>query len=212
MWSVTLIASSMIHFALGGVPPFLFRGCLAAGLMNIDGDFLIGPAIDEAAELFEKAEGPFFWMAPSALRVNDKYADTFLERLEPSIMVSYRVPLKKDTDRKTLVYNYGGFSQRQDQWTATREKVLRAFGDSNLRPDVERKRNNARKFLNHVERIAVKRDSKQIMKWRLPFLEDLTLDQKLSIIKNDGPKALLSLTSPALLKKISARRRSQREH
>jgi len=67
MLSASLIASSMIDDALHGSPPLLFRGCMAAGLMKVDGDFVIGPAVDEAAELYERSDGAFFWMGPSAL-------------------------------------------------------------------------------------------------------------------------------------------------
>src|SRR5262245_6555744 len=38
MLSATLIASHLMYSALEGTPPLLFRGCMAAGRMNIDGD------------------------------------------------------------------------------------------------------------------------------------------------------------------------------
>ena len=62
--------------------------------MRIDGNFLIGPAVDETASLFELADGPFFWMSPSALELSDEFAETFPDQIEPGLMIRYPVPLK----------------------------------------------------------------------------------------------------------------------
>lgn len=93
MLSASLIAGNIMVEAAEGTPALLFRGCLAAGEIKEEVDFLIGPAIDEAAERCEQADGPFFWLAPSALEVTQSYADTFPDRIEPTIMVPYSVPL-----------------------------------------------------------------------------------------------------------------------
>jgi len=196
MLSAALIASHMMGFALDGSPQFLFRGCMATGRLNIDGDFLIGPAIDEAAELFEQSDGPFFWMAPSALRINDSYADTFVDRIEPNLMVRYPIPVKNGKSIETLVHNYFGLTQSPNQRAITRENVLHAFGSTELSPEVEKKRCNTLSFLNHIQQIATTSSRYRKFKFRLPHLEDITYDQKMYILKHAGPDTLLSFNNP----------------
>jgi hypothetical protein len=128
MLAAVWIAASMIDFALRGFPPFLFRGCMAAGRVSIDGDFLIGPAIDEAAELYERSDGPFFWMAPSALRINDSYADTFVERIEGSLMIRYPVPMKNGVAEQTLAHDHFINGPTEDRAALTRVRMISAFG------------------------------------------------------------------------------------
>jgi hypothetical protein len=58
MLSATLIAGHIMYAALLSSPSLLLRGCMALGGMIERSDFHIGPAADEAAEGFEKADGP----------------------------------------------------------------------------------------------------------------------------------------------------------
>ena len=69
---------------------------------------MIGPAVDEAAERFELSDGPLFWMAPSALAVNERYSATFFEKIEPTSMVRYAVPMNNGTTSLTLVDCHAG--------------------------------------------------------------------------------------------------------
>lgn len=194
MLSAALIASHLTNSALDGTPPLLFRGCMAAGRMNIDGDFMIGPAVDEAAGLFEQSDGPFFWMAPSALQIVDEYADTFIERIEPSLMIRYPVPMKDGTIAPTIVHHYFGFgfTLNYDKWVHKREKVIQAFGTES-RPDILRKRRNAVAFLDYVSHKAATEGAISSISSRKPYLEDLTSDQRISILNAGGIEALHSL-------------------
>ena len=179
MLSAALIASHLTYSALDGTPPLLFRGCMAAGRMNIDGDFMIGPAIDEAAGLFEQSDGPFIWMAPSALHIVDEYAETFFHRIEPIYMIRYPVPMKNGTTIRTLVHHYFGLglTLNHDKWVLTRQKLIQAFG-TELRRDIARKRHNAAAFLDYVSDIAANAGPITSMSFtRKPYLEDLTHNQ-----------------------------------
>jgi hypothetical protein len=49
--------------------PLLFRGCVTLGPHAVDGNFLIGQAVDEAAELHNEADGAFVWMTPPTAKV-----------------------------------------------------------------------------------------------------------------------------------------------
>lgn len=192
MLSAALIASHLMRSALDGIPPLLFRGCMAAGRMNIDGDFLIGPAVDEAAAHFEQSDGPFFWMAPSALHIVDEYAETLFERFEPNIMIRYPIPMKKGMVAQTLVHHYFGFTQAHDKWVLTREKLIKAFGPD-LRPDILKKRDNTLAFLDHVSHAAAISDPRASISIRVPYLEDLTSSQRLNILYKEGIDVLRAL-------------------
>jgi len=50
-------------------PPLVYRGAVAIGPLRASGPFVISPAIDEAAENAEKAEGAFVWLTPSTIGV-----------------------------------------------------------------------------------------------------------------------------------------------
>jgi hypothetical protein len=165
---------------------------MAVGRVNMDGDFLIGPAVDEAADFFEKSDGPFFWMAPSALEINNRYADTFFERIDPNLMIRYSVPMKDGTESETLAHHHFCFRDAKDRWALTRARLISAFGDIDQRPDIIRKRENVLAFFDHIQRAAASPDNKQDFDVRLPYLEDLTRDQRLHILIHDGIEGLRS--------------------
>jgi hypothetical protein len=47
-------------------PCLVLRGCISFGPHICDGNFIIGPAVDEAAEYMNIAEGAFVWLLPNA--------------------------------------------------------------------------------------------------------------------------------------------------
>jgi hypothetical protein len=192
MLAAAWIATSMIDFALSGFPPFLFRGCMSAGRVSMDGDFLIGPAIDEAAELYEQSDGPFFWLAPSALRIHDRYADTFNDRMDPNMITRYPVPMKNGTAVDTLTHTHFGLTRPPEGWALTRARIITAFGDTQGHPSVARKRDNVLALLDHIQQMAASPDRNRGFTLRLPYLEDLTHDQRMNILVHDGVEALKS--------------------
>jgi hypothetical protein len=197
MLSAVLIASHLMDSALDGTPSLLFRGCMAAGRMNVDGDFMIGPAVDEAAGFFEQSDGAFFWMAPSALHIVDEYAETFFDRIEPIYMIRYPVPMKNGPTMPTLVHHYFGLgiTLNHDKWVLTRQKLIQAFG-TELRQDIVRKRQNTVGFLDYVSQLAATAGPYTSMGFkRKPYLEDLTDNQIVSIVRNGGVESLYSYPS-----------------
>lgn len=183
--SATWIGISLIEEALEEELPLLLRGCVGAGLMKMEGDFLIGPAVDEAASLYETAEGPFFWMTPSALALDDEFAETFMDRIEPALMMRYAVPLKNDKKIETLVHAYSGATCPIGTWAKTRLQIEKVFGEKPLRPDVAIKYANTTAFLESIDGYR-RRVKPREMKLRKPYWEDLTLNQKLSVLKRGG--------------------------
>jgi len=186
MESATMIAGEIMLEAIQGSPKFLFRGCLAAGEMNTDVDFLIGPAVDEAASRFEKADGPFLWLAPSALDINQHFAETFPHdnRLEPFIILPYSVPLNDGSSIKTLTYNYHGIIGEADKRAELHRRILEAFGGNPMNRKVRAKRRNVKKFLSYVDRFA--RSGKWMKQFqhpfRLPEWNDLSPNQKMTLM------------------------------
>lgn len=54
------IASDLLRMA----PPLAVRGCACYGRFDMTRNFIIGPAVDEVAELHELADGAFLWVPP----------------------------------------------------------------------------------------------------------------------------------------------------
>lgn len=189
MLSASMIVGDIMLDALYGSPTLLFRGCMAAGEMKEDVDFLIGPAVDEAAERFEKADGPFLWMAPSALEINQHYADTYMDRIEPMIMLPYIVPLNDGSKVKTSTFSYfslghGTDKKEGERRAETRRRLLEAFGRDPLGPSVRSKKQNTLSFLDQLEDIANAgswREEKITVR-QPPEWEDLSLSQKLRLL------------------------------
>lgn len=84
------------HVAFVKDPPLLYRGCIAVGDHLFDGNFIVGPAVDEAAEGFEKADGAFVWMMPSALAAHGP------ENHSQPYAMAYDVPMKCGTTFRTV--------------------------------------------------------------------------------------------------------------
>lgn len=187
MLSAGLIAGNIMVEAAEGTPALLFRGCLAAGELKEDIDFLIGPAIDEAAERCEQADGAFLWLAPSALNVTEMYAETFPERLEPTIMVPYAVPLNTGGRVKTQAFTYFGLTKSQDSRISGCRKVLQAFGSGKLPTAVEQKRRHTHRFMRHIDMMAESGDwMRRPFSLRRPAWHDLSHSQRKSILLRCG--------------------------
>jgi hypothetical protein len=93
------LVKAVAHLYLSGEPHLVLRGCVAYGRYAINENFIVGPAVDAAAEYMDSAEGAFVWYLPPASRMLEEYCD--LEN-RPSIIKSvfasyfpiYEVPIK----------------------------------------------------------------------------------------------------------------------
>lgn len=61
-----IITPLVMHWFLEGEPPLVLRGCVTYGKHFIENNFIAGPAVDEAAEYMNLAEGALVWLHPSA--------------------------------------------------------------------------------------------------------------------------------------------------
>ncbi|MDT7543625.1 MAG: hypothetical protein QOE33_3529 [Acidobacteriota bacterium] len=66
---VALMCDSIVkvlNLFLDGEPPLVLRGCVTYGEHLSEGNFIVGPAVDDAAEHMNLAEGAFVWLHPNA--------------------------------------------------------------------------------------------------------------------------------------------------
>lgn len=71
--AISLIIVDIIESFLLEEPYLSLRGCVSFGEHLCDGNFIIGEAVDEAAEQLNVAEGAFIWLLPNAKRAYDAY-------------------------------------------------------------------------------------------------------------------------------------------
>lgn len=137
--------ASMIRNLAGSSLPLIYRGCIAVGNLAIQENFVVGQAVDEAAEWFERSDASLVWLVPSARSAVDFVSNYFFE---------WPVPLKGGGSLRTLVLN--------PLWDLARESIyqgvetpplddlvsaLLAPFDSSNSVDVVRKRQNTEDFL-----------------------------------------------------------------
>jgi hypothetical protein len=83
-------------------PPIAYRGAIAYGDYDIEDNFIIGPAVDEAAESMGKAEAAMVWLTPSARRYGAIFDFAGVQKI-PLPMMMYPVPMKGGAAYETLV-------------------------------------------------------------------------------------------------------------
>jgi hypothetical protein len=73
-------------------PPWAYRGCIAFGEFYMEDRFLVGEAVDEAADNMNVADGAFVWLCLSARKAFERSPGGFGGRGIP--LARYKVPLK----------------------------------------------------------------------------------------------------------------------
>jgi hypothetical protein len=59
-------------------PVLVLRGCISFGQHISKGNFIVGPAVDDAAEYMNIAEGAFVWLLPNAAEIYENYIKYFI--------------------------------------------------------------------------------------------------------------------------------------
>lgn len=62
------LVSGILRLFLEEEPPLVLRGCISFGPHTSDRQFLVGPAVDRAAEHEPLSEGAFVWLLPDAAK------------------------------------------------------------------------------------------------------------------------------------------------
>ena len=127
--------------------PLTYRGVVNFGRMLVYNTFLLGPAVDDAAEAYESADGAFVWLMPAADRLEPR---TYSPDVWSTMAFKYDVPLKGGhTIRTTALSPY---VDNIDPSERAKIRIGYETALSSLRVDVTIKRQNTLRFLDHVDR------------------------------------------------------------
>jgi hypothetical protein len=153
------LSGHVMRAALGAPPAWAYRGCIAYGEFHMDDRFLVGEAVDEAAERMGAADGAFVWLAPSAKAAFEKSPDGFGGRCTP--LTRYGVPLKAvggvsgvngvSGVVETFVASPFPWLAQPEEARAVVERLMGTF-DGSAQERVMRMARNTREFLRaHLE-------------------------------------------------------------
>jgi hypothetical protein len=135
------ITGKLLVRAAQTTPALAYRGCISVGRFEMAGNFIIGPAIDEAVEAMDSANAAVVWLTPSAAR-------TWTKQLDPNdgvlnaVVSPYVVPLK-GADRSFVANDCASIDDPQERLKHV-ERVLATFRSDRL--DVQVKRQNTARF------------------------------------------------------------------
>lgn len=138
-----MLARLMAHAALLETP-LAFRGVVTFGELDSSSEYTLGKAVNEAAIIFEQAEGAFIMLAPSALDEWSKSSNEFSNDAE--FMKEWCVPIKGGGSYKTMVISPFEGSFTSDQHTEIQTKLLDAMNNIDL--SVRMKRQATKAFLD----------------------------------------------------------------
>jgi hypothetical protein len=125
---------------------FPLRGCVTTGKFDVLRNFVIGPAVDDAAQQERAANGAFVWVAPTAVGLY-QIVDPDLQTSRRNIVYPYDVPLKDGNTIRTAVIDPRG-DDSQDSARNSLRRVLEFFDSEE--PDVCEKRLHTQKFFDHI--------------------------------------------------------------
>lgn len=148
-WSLVVaarFASLVLRQGAATAPALAYRGCIAYGDFAIEKNFIVGPAVDSAAEHMDRAQGALVWLTPDAERFLKHFNLPIKARAEHGL-IPYRVPLKGGDFYETHVvspFEPRGTEEQRAKLTAA---ILATFQGS---LEVEIKRQNTLAFLEHA--------------------------------------------------------------
>jgi hypothetical protein len=85
------IVSRILTYSARSSTPLAYRGAVTCGEYEIDANFIMGRAVDDAATCYESAEAAIVWLAPSA---NDLVSAWLHGQPHNTHFVKHAVPLK----------------------------------------------------------------------------------------------------------------------
>jgi hypothetical protein len=111
--------------------PLPLRGCISFGRHLSDGNFLIGPAVDQAAEYMNEPEGAFIWVLPGALERQKRFIERALELMNAPkeiLMGAYLIAANRGLDHaaKLIAHPEAGSDLFMQALRMTYEQLLSA--------------------------------------------------------------------------------------
>jgi hypothetical protein len=144
--------SAVIKLAAESEPVLSFRGAISYGAfeMSEDGRFIVGPAVDDAAENHASAQGAIAWVTPAAHAVlvapNHITAGGAPPPRHPMPLIQYDVPIKGGDRVSTYAVTPFASCATKEECAAVRQTILDSFTDPN--PDVAIKKQETARFLD----------------------------------------------------------------
>ena len=75
-------ATVLINLFIDSDMPLPLRGCMSFGRHLCDGNFLVGPAVDQAAEYMNEPDGAFIWVLPGVTERHKSFRERSLKLIE----------------------------------------------------------------------------------------------------------------------------------
>lgn len=147
------LVKAIAHLYLSGEPPLVLRGCVAYGNYVVSENFIIGPAVDAAAEYMDSAEGAFIWYLPPVSEMLEEYCDLdnrddLIKQVFASYFPVYEVPIKEKHFIRTRVIS-PLYMENSDRTEAVINQYNLAMKADKM--DVWLKRQYTTSFLNHCK-------------------------------------------------------------
>lgn len=145
-WSLLVacrFANMIIRESASSSPELAYRGCITYGEFALEKSFIVGPAVDEAAGLMNRAQGAFVWLSPAAQKLL-KACQRSPQSLRQHGLFPYPVPLKGGDEYQTHVIFPFEVDAPREARDALAAKILATFDGS---VDVEVKRQRTAEFL-----------------------------------------------------------------
>jgi hypothetical protein len=179
VWLICASTVRVLDLYLKGEPSLVLRGCITYGGYEHNttetGSFIVGPAVDDAAEKVEISQGAFVWLHPEAaelyryaVKVQRKTIRILYKRndkpelldgskksiCEPIMVDPYDMPLKEGGRLRCPVLNPLAFHNTKKK----RREVFRKYEDamSSNQLDIMLKRQYTMEFLRAAEKSRAK--------------------------------------------------------
>jgi hypothetical protein len=137
LYLVNVIAD-VLDLRLRSNVPLAYRGAIAVGNYEVSSHFLIGEAIDEAANARDLAQGAFIWITPEA---RNEVAQLLKDKPECTTgLVEFEVPLKSGDTFSTFTVSPIARVRSENDAHVLTQRLLGTF--SSRRMDVAIKRQN----------------------------------------------------------------------
>lgn len=157
LYMVTTVVSNVCGLTSSTDPVLLYRGAVACGSVEAADECFVGPAIDDAASMMDKADGPFVLLCPSARSVLGKSVQDLPEKIASSavfardrlpLILDYPVPLKDGRTYVGEILNPLMFAAKPSEQAAA---MLRSFDAAMpLTLDLEIKKRNTAELLSRA--------------------------------------------------------------
>jgi hypothetical protein len=138
--------ANVLREATASPPSLSYRGCISYGEFELSDHFIVGPAVDEAAESMDLAQGAFVWLTPSALREATQ-PGVYIGPVGNVPLVPYGVPMKGGDTFNTFAVSPLDHRGTREEAIGMTRRILETFSGG---LDVAIKRQNTEQFLRET--------------------------------------------------------------